>query len=213
MKRGEKKDKSGGDKNEWRKGNITLRLLGKKKEFSTDDEDTFKMCQRFRSNFKKETVCNFLSRENFTVATVKDLASAYKTTKNEHEENIANFKRTTRNYESTITGYKKDLARAMDIGAADTISVAASALKFEGLNIELKGKIALGGMSIPDPSITSKVIKAQAKSEALLAKLDALINAAAAKKQAIEAKEAALAAAAKAKVQADLALQASKVLI
>lgn len=202
MQRGEKKDKSWGDKNEWRKGNISLRCLGVKKDFITQDENQFNLTNSVFNKLKKFDANYMSGASNFGTkidAIVKDhneIAKKINTTASDVEE-------TAKKHQMTATNKMNIISMQTSIEAVNNIIGEAVTMKYSASLIKLNGVIKLGGVAIPNPTIATKVAAAEAARVAAEAKLSLLIAQAETKKAAILAAEATRQAAEQAKALAD----------
>lgn len=192
MQRGQKKDKSWGDKNEWRKGGITLRLNGEKKEFATNKNEEFQLGEKVINSNKKTSLVNLLSEDFFRN---KEYTKVQEYNKIVKEQTVIafNVERTAKSDTEYATGQKRMLSANLDVGVVDSIITSATRYKLKASQVQIKGTIELGGVVIPNPSLAAKLAKAEAARAAAAAKMDILIAKAKAKliaiKNAEEARE------------------------
>jgi hypothetical protein len=190
MQRGQKKDKSWGDKNEWRKGGITLRLNGEKTDFVTKNDEQFQLGEKIINSNKKTRLVNLLSQDFFVKKEYTKTAEVNAIIK-QQEEIVSVSTRTVQHDNAYATQTMKMLGRDMSIAAVNEIIQQANILKVNALKVDLKGTINLGGIAIPNAALAAKLAAAEAKRNIAIGKMNAMLAAAEAKLGAIQAAEAA----------------------
>jgi len=202
MQRGTKKDKSWGDKHEWRKGNISLRCLGVKKDFITKDETKFNLTDKIFNNFKKISKVSMSKTENFGTK-IDDIIKQHDTIANQINTSAVSVEETAKELETIATDNMKLLAKQTSLEAVSKLTAEAMTIKLSAPKMQLNGVIKLGGVAIPNPTITAKVAAAEAVRAAAEVKLNAMLLAAEARKKAIILAEEVRQAAETAKARAD----------
>ncbi len=188
MQRGEKKDKSWGDKNEWRKGAITLRLNGEKKEFATKNDEHFQLGEKIINSNKKTKLINLLSEEFFVKKTYEKHGEVNAII-NAQEKILSDSIRTTKSDKIYATESMKMLGGNITIDSVKDIIQQSNYYKVEALKLDLKGKIDLGGIVIPNAAIAAKLAAAEAKRNIAIGQMNLMLAAAEAKLAVLEAAE------------------------
>jgi len=202
MQRGTKKDKSWGDKNEWRKGNISLRCLGVKKDFINDNTEKFMLNEVVYNNLSKVSSVSYFKKDTFDAKT-NAVQAEYDKIVGEKNEIANKILTSSANYIATATEKMELLGDIAEIAAVQAISLEAIKLKASAQTVNISGTIKLGGVTIPNPAVAAKVTKAKAEQIIAQNKLNLWKASAAVKKKTLEAAEAARQAAEKAKARAD----------
>ncbi len=188
MQRGEKKDKSWGDKTEWRKGNISLRCLGVKKDFINKDATEFVLNEIVYNKLSKVSSVSYFKTEEFEKEK-KLVNDEYNEIVRKKNETVESMLTSSERYIATATEKMELLGEITDIAAVEAIHLEATQLKASAQNVKISGKINLGGFTIPNPEVAAKVTKAKAQQIIAKNQLSLWKSSAALKKQTLEAAE------------------------
>jgi hypothetical protein len=182
---GGKKDKSWGDKWEWRKGNISLRCIGKKEDFVFSQADLTSFSP-VGSLSAAKTVKTSLDNDKSIMLAAE---TKYKTITEAKKQIWREYstKQTEINapkFSVKATKYVHINASDINMGSAKSLKMNGGTISLEATSIKIKGKINLGGVAIPDFATAAQL----AKLEANLAAQELAITALKAKGQAMRAR-------------------------
>lgn len=190
IQKGLKKDTSWGNKREWRKGDISLRCIGKKEDFVFSEAELI--------SFSPEGSFSAAKVEKTNLDKLKSTALArdtqYNTIKEAKKQIWREFstKQTEINapkFSVKATKYVHINASDINMGSAKSFKMNGGTMSLEATSIKIKGKINLGGVAIPDFATAAQL----AKLEANLAAQELAITALKAKGQAMRARSLSLA--------------------
>jgi hypothetical protein len=171
---GGKKDKSWGDKREWRKGDISLRCIGKKEDFvfSQADLTSFSPVGSFSAAKTEKTRLD--NDKSVNLAQTKKLETIRDAVAQIHNDfsNIREISTSTLKLNATVSA--KINATALDLAAGQSLSLKGAKIDIAAPSVNVKGKVSLGGIAIPPLATAAQLTKLQAKLTAQNAKITAL---------------------------------------
>ncbi len=174
IQKGLKKDTSWGNKREWRKGDISLRCIGKKEDFVFSQDDltrfspvgSFTAAKTAKTRVDNERSTNLA--QTIKLETVRDAVAQI------HNEfsNIREISTSSLKLNATASANIK--AASLDLAAVNALSLKAASVDIAAPSVNVKGKVSLGGVVIPNLATAAELAKLQAKLSAQNAKIIAL---------------------------------------
>lgn len=182
---GGKKDRSWGDKREWRKGDISLRCIGKKEDFVFLKEEFTKLSdtESFTAAKKEKTRLDTIKTTNLAKEVQqKTIDEAKKQMYREFTSTIHEIN--AKKFQLNVARAAQIKANKLDVGAVQALSLTGSRIKLAAPTVKILGKINLGGIAVPDLATAAQL----AKLEAVLLAQEAAITALKLKGQAMRAR-------------------------
>ena len=163
VQRGLKKDTSWGNKKEWRKGEISLRCIGKKEDFvfskgeltNLGPGDKFDLAKRNRTNLAADNVTNLANATR--IGTVNSAIAQI------HDEFSKIREISTSTLKLNATASAKIAAAKLDIGAVKSLSLKGASISIAAPSVDVKGKVSLGGIAVPNLATAAQLAKLKAK--------------------------------------------------